>query len=348
MKMYFVLVVFGMLCVYSDEIFDITLLTENVLKLHPRPVEIEKDTWAIGRFQGSNQEKTEIEKICNNEINNMIKKINESSDMKNIMPLLKDPWVFSQCVHNIITAQKKMPVAINHMIMDFIIKNGTLSARESDDSSAVYYTRQVFIHQLSEENLSADFLIYVVHLLNSGKLKFWHYFLLPEVERRKMHPKLMELSVKLVPDGNHISQRIPLMATACLAFDGNEEAITKLCTYLDNIKLEHFDLRCAFYICALSKQQKVIDKIIYIMKNDIRERYYGGCILPPSDGPRRAAARALSAIDRNFPSYTDKAMDMKHDSEMDACLEWLQTHDIDLKQPIYPRKLYMTQLGSFD
>lgn len=75
------------------------------------------------------------------------------------------------------------------------------------------------------------------------------------------------------------------------------------------------------------------------MKTDMRERVLGLDVIPNVTGPRRAAANALSKIDKNFPSYTYKAYDMRHDTEMDACLEWLKTHEIDLKQPLYPQKI---------
>ena len=44
---------------------------------------------------------------------------------------------------------------------------------------------------------------------------------------------------------------ISLPATACLAFDGDEEATTKLCLYLDHITISNFDLWDAITICVL-------------------------------------------------------------------------------------------------
>ena len=113
----------------------------------------------------------------------------------------------------------------------------------------------------------------------------------------------------------------------------------KLCHYLDHMTAENSRFMDAITICALSKQRKVIDKIVHIMKTDMREFVWGYDVFPSVTGPRREAASALSKIDKNFPPYTYKAIDMRHDSGLDACLEWLKPHEIDLKQPFYPKKL---------
>ena len=199
---------------------------------------------------------------------------------------------------------------------------------------------------MPETYLSPAFLEYAAGLLFSQKLRFWYYFELPKPTRQKLHPKLRDISN--APEGKPYYWDKMLSATACLAFDGDEEATTKLCLYLDHISVDNLRFMDAITICALSKQRKVIDKIIHIMKTDMREKFWGYDVIPNVTGPRRAAAGALSKIDKNFPPYTYEARDMRHDSEMDACLEWLKTHEIDLKQPIYPKKLYMTQLGYFD
>ena len=237
--------------------------------------------------------------------------------------------------------QEKLPPELNHKIMDFIVRNGTETVKEGWNTAAVHYARELLDRQLPEAHLSSAFLEYATELLFSQKLHFWYYFELPKSTRQKLHPKLRDLSKSLVPDGEHVGRvmEISLPATACLAFDGDEEATTKLCLYLDHITISNFDLWDAITICVLSKQRKVIDKIIHIMKTDMRERVLGLDVIPNVTGPRRAAANALSKIDKNFPSYTYKAYDMRHDTEMDACLEWLKTHEIDLKQPLYPQKI---------
>lgn len=340
------------LSVHSDESSDIRTLVENILKVHPRPVEIEKGTWESSYFQGSDEEKDAVEKICKQEITDLMKKISDTSDVSILKPLLDNTWVFFNCTDEISAKQKEMPLAINHRVMDFIIENGSREIFEGQQPFSIveFYVMTMLECRLPDAHVSPLFQEYAIKLLFTRRLRFWYYFLLPKDARDKLQPRLRELSDKLVPDGRHTfaQHEYPLQATACLAYEGDEEAASRLCLYLDHISTENFDLWCAISICALSKQKKVIDKIIHIMKNDLQERNNGGCIIPPVDGPRRAAARALSAIDRNFPSYTDRAMDMKHDPEMDACLEWLKTHTIDLKQPFYPKKFYMTQLGYFN
>ncbi|MBR4899677.1 MAG: hypothetical protein IKZ46_01940 [Victivallales bacterium] len=324
--------------VYAEETFDMKLLIDNVLMIHSRPVKIKENEWdETSLFKGSKAEKKEIENKCQQQITAMMKHIAETSDVAVLKPLLKDAWVFFYCIRDIVEEQEKLPPELNHKIMDFIVDNGAWSVTEYMQSAAVYYTMELLERQLPEANLSPAFLDYAVDRLVTGRISFWHYFLLPEATRKSMHPTLRKLSQELVPDGNHDStQYKPLPATACLAFDGDEDAITKCCVYLDHIKLLPYDIYQAFAICALSKQRKVIDKIIHIMKTDTREIPFDGCV--PPQAPRRAAAAALAMIDQNF-LYTHKAWDMRHDTEMDACLEWLKTHEIDLKQPLYPKKI---------
>ncbi len=336
-----VLLVFCMVlsfAAYSEEAFDMKLLIDNVLTIHSRPVKIKENEWdSTSLFKGSKAEKKEIENKCKQQISAMMKHIAETSDVAVLKPLLEDAWVFFYCIRDIVEEQEKLPPELNHKIMDFIVDNGAGRVTEYMQSAAVYYTMELLERQLPEANLSPAFLDYAVDRLVTGRISFWHYFLLPEPTRKSMHPWLRKLSQELVPDGNHDStQKRPLPATACLAFDGDEDAITKCCVYLDHIKLEPYDIRQAFFICALSKQRKVIDKIIHIMKTDTREIPFDGCV--PPQAPRRAAAAALAMIDQNF-LYTHKAWDMRHDTEMDACLEWLKTHEIDLKQPLYPQKI---------
>ena len=339
-----VLLVFCMVlsfAVYAEETFDLKLLIDNVLMIHSRPVKIKENEWdSTNLFKGTKAEKKEIENKCKQQITAMMKHIAETSDVGVLKPLLEDAWVFLYCIRDIVTEQERLSPELNHKIMDFIIANGTGRVTEYlRYSASVYYTMELLERQLPEANLSPAFLDYAVDRLVTGRIFFWFYFLIPEATRKSMHPMLRKLSQKLEPDGNHdYTQYRPLSATACLAFDGDEDAITKCCVYLDQIKLLPYDTREreAFAICALSKQRKVIDKIIHIMKTDMREIPFDGCV--PPQAPRRAAAVALAMIDQNF-LYTHKAWDMRHDTEMDACLEWLKTHEIDLKQPLYPQKL---------
>ena len=329
-----VLLVFCMVlsfAAYSEEAFDMQVLMKNVLKIHRRRT----------NFKGTQAEREEIEKICKREIAAMMTNIAKTSDVTVLKPLLEDAWVFYHCIRDIVAEQEKLQPELNHKIMDFIIRNGTETVKEGWSTAAVHYGRELLDRQLPEAHLSPAFLEYATELLFSQKLLFWYYFELPESTRQKLHPKLRDLSKSLVPDGEHTrrAMEISLPATACLAFDGDEEATTKLCLYLDHMTTSNFDLWDAITICALSKQRKVIDKIIHIMKTDMRERVLGLDVMPNVTGPRRAAASALSKIDKNFPPYTYKARDMRHDTEMDACLAWLKTHEIDLKQPLYPQKI---------
>ncbi|MBR4370904.1 MAG: hypothetical protein IKS92_07645 [Victivallales bacterium] len=340
-----VLLVFCMVlsfAAYSEEAFDMKLLIDNVLTIHSRPVKIKENEWDLtSLFKGTLAEKKEIENKCKQQIAAMMTNIAETSDVAVLKPLLEDAWVFYHCIRDIVAEQEKLPPELNHKIMDFIIRNGTETVKEGWSTASVYYGRELLDRHLPEAHLSSAFLEYATELLFSQKLHFWYYFELPKSTRQKLHPKLRDLSKSLVPDGEHTrrAMEISLPATACLAFDGDEDAITKLCLYLDHMTTSNFDLWDAITICALSKQRKVIDKIIHIMKTDMREQVLGLDVIPNVTGPRRAAASALSKIDKNFPSYTYKALDMRHDSEMDACLEWLKTHEIDLKQPLYPQKI---------
>jgi hypothetical protein len=337
--MLFIFCMVSSFAVYSEEVFDVQFLMKNVLKIHRRRT----------NFKGTQAEKEEIEKICKQEIAAMMTKIAETSDVAILKPLLEDAWVFYHCIHNIVEEQGKLMPELNHKIMDFIVKHGTEEVTDSRGTIAVNYARELLVQQLPEANLSPAFLEFAKELLFSGKLRFWFYFLLPEDTRKSVHPKLRELAKQLIPDGGHGGlQSMPLSATACLAFDGDEEAIAQLCLYLDHITLGGFDLRDAITICALSKQRKVIDKIIHIMKTDMREQVIGADVIPNVTGPRRAAASALSKIDKNFPPYTYKAWKMRPDPELDVCLEWLKTHEIDLKQPLYPKGLYGTWMGCFE
>ena len=337
--MFLVVITLFSFAMYAEETFDMKLLIDNVLMIHSRPVKIKENEWdSTSLFKGSKAEKKEIENKCKQQITAMMKHIAETSDVGVLKPLLEDAWVFLYCIRDIVTEQERLSPKLNHKIMDFIIANGTGRVTEYlRYSASVYYTMELLERQLPEANLSPAFLDYAVDRLVTGRISFWHYFLLPETTRKSMYPWLRKLSQELVPDGNHdYTQKRPLPATACLAFDGDEDAITKCCVYLDHIKLEPYDIRQAFAICALSKQRKVIDKIIHIMKTDTREIPFDGCV--PPQAPRRSAALALAMIDKNF-LYTHRAWDMRHDTEMDACLAWLKTHEIDLKQPLYPKKI---------
>ena len=329
------LIVFCMLfafVAYSETAYDVHFLMQNVRKIHKR------NTY----FKGTQAEKEKIEKICKQEIATMMKVIAETSDVTILKPLLENAWVFYHCIKDIVAEQEKLPPEINHKIMDFIIKNGTAEVTGLLNTIAVFYTRELLTRQLPEANLSPAFLKSATELLFSGELRFWFYFLLPEATRKSVQPTLRNLSKTFGPEGKHYLWAAWLPPMACLAFDGDEEATTQLCLYLDHITLEAFDLWDAIDICALSKQRKVIDKIIHIMKTDMREKVIGADVIPNVTGPRRAAAKALSMIDKNFPRYTYKAMKMSPDPEMEACLEWLKTHEIDLKQPFYPREIHLT------
>ena len=337
-----VLITWFPLAVHAEEAFDMKLLIDNVLTIHSRPVKIKENEWDLtSLFKGTLAEKKEIENKCKQQISAMMKHIAETSDVAVLKPLLKDAWVFFYCIRDIVAEQEKLPPELNHKIMDFIIRNGTETVKEGWSTAAVHYGRELLDRQLPEAHLSSAFLEYATELLFSQKLHFWYYFELPESTRQKLHPKLRDLSKSLIPDGEHTrrAMEISLPATACLAFDGDEDATTKLCLYLDHITTKNFDLWNAITICALSKQRKVIDKIIHIMNTDMRERVLGLDVMPNVTGPRRAAASALSKIDKNFPPYTYEARDMRHDTEMDVCLAWLKTHEIDLKQPLYPKKI---------
>ncbi len=346
-----IFLVFSMLfafAAFSEEAFDMKELMDNVLKIHTCPVKIGDDSWDVSnQFKGTQAEKEEIEKNCKQQIAAMMANIAKMSDVSILKPLLEDGWVFFNCIREIVAEQEKISPELNHKIMDFIIDNGVRSVSGALKTAAVYYVQELIDCQLPEANLSLAFRDYAVDCLFTGRIHFWHYFQLPETTRKSMHPRLRELSKKFAPiSGSHsYKQMKPLSATACLAFDGDEEAIAKLCLYLDHIVMSNFDCGEAIIICTLSKQRKVIDKIIHIMKTDMREIPFDGCVPPIS--PRRTAAIALSMIDKNFPPYTHRAWDNQHDSEIEICLAWLKTHEIDLKQPFYPKGLYHTGLGFF-
>ncbi len=285
-----------------------------------------------------------------------------TSDVTLLKPVFdREPIFYSFSIH-LAGAQRRAAESgkarpeINRAIMDYVLKNGRhrhlkrqrdmtiedwkatplrLQWHDGERYAMAILNRKLPEKRLPVEHYSEAMLDFMGEIVMTGRIDGRYYFCLPRKQRLKLQPRLEKLSARLPIREPHNDGYGPLYATVFMAHEGDEAAIDRLCRYLSHLQECDFG-NDSIMLCALSRQRKVIDKLIYIMRNDPREKFLGYDCIPNSYKYSTQAAIALGMLDPSFPKYGrlyKKGQDGE-DLQLRKCIEWTDTHELDLSRPV--------------
>ena len=353
--------------------FDMDRLIREIDTVFPHPV-LMKDGWMLKQYKA--EDRTQRIEDIGIQADALVGKICATSDVTLLKPLLERKYTFNRFTGFLASAQRKAvehrleSPEMSHAIMDYVIRNAMgrgkkrhseMTPEESmeefrntwlplslDDEQ---YARIVLTLRFPEEHYSDGMLDFLSVMIMEGRSSWTLYFHCPPKLKLRLRPQLVKYSSGLRAKGSHLwTSTVPLYATVLLAYDGDVEAVDKLCQYLGHLRECDISNDC-MAACALSRQRKVVDALIHIMRTDTRVKFIGYDCEPSSLSFRGEAAIALSLIDPSFPKYDypvaqDGMKDdgnngpAKDDPQLRKCLEWLETHEISLDipdgQPIVP------------
>ncbi len=345
--------------------FDMDSLIREIDTVFPHPVWM-NEYWLHKRYKGEDRDRR-IEGICI-QADALVAKICATSDVTLLKPLMERKYTFNRFTHFLARAQRKAverrleSPEMSRAIMDYVLRNSrqhgkrqysemtaeeimeevrtTYPSMSHDDEEYAY---AVLTKYFPEEHYSEGMLDFLSVMIMGGGSSWTLYFHCPPKLKLKLRPRLAQYSSDLKPKGSHQLAKVSLYATVLLAYDGDEEAVDKLCQYLGHLR--ECDIRNdCMAACALSRQRKVVDALIHIMKTDKRVKFFGHDCVPSSLSFRGEAAIALSLVDPTFPKYDyqvahdgmkddDNDGQAKEDPQLKKCLEWLETHEIKLDIP---------------
>ncbi|MBO4491887.1 MAG: hypothetical protein J5944_11070 [Lentisphaeria bacterium] len=262
--------------------------------------------------------------VIGKEIKNLFDSIKSMSDVTLLKDLLDDDNSFLLCLDLIISEQMTLDDAMSESMTNYIVQNGSTTSVSAYINRLLLSDRKKNLYVESAQAFIAD------HILDR-KLKFYAYFILQDSKKRFLKNSLQMQSRKMLTGNRSKSTHaLPFISTILLASDGDKKAIDILDQILDSIDIENnFDLFYLIVGSAITQQQKLIDKICFILKIDDRMKFFGFDCDPQYGTVRQEAAASLSLIDAHFPSTSFfSEMSPEH---IRICLAWIKNNKIDLR-----------------
>ncbi len=262
--------------------------------------------------------------IIEHELEILFSLIKSSSDVKLLDVIVTDNDLFPFCIDFIITKQDKLDDDISNTISDYIVNNN------KNNSTTAEYINKVILMDWKLNRYPEGMQNFIVKNTKENGIKFYAYFVLSDNMKSRLQNYYKAQSNKLlIGERTRTTHSIPLYATLLLASDGDSQAIDKLSKLIDEIDVNNnFDL---FYIVvgsAITKQQKLLDKLSVIMKKDSREKFFGYDCVPQKISLKNEAAASLSILDENFPSTS--FWEDTSGEHINKCIQWLEENKLNL------------------
>ena len=262
--------------------------------------------------------------IIKHELKILFSLVKSSSDVKLLNVIITDDDIFPFCIDFIIAEQNKLEDDISNKISDYIVNNN------KNDSTTGAYVNRIISMDWKLNRYPESIQNVIVKGIKEKKIKFYAYFILSDNMKSQLQNYFRAQSNKLlIGERTRTTHSIPFYATLLLAFDGDRQAIDNLSKLIDEIDVNNnFDLFYLVVGSAITKQQKLLNKLCVIMQKDGREKFFGYDCMPQKISLKNEAAASLSILDENFPSTS--FWDDTSGEHINKCIQWLNENKLNL------------------